>query len=66
MLDKRLAYKVMLACVSPCDAHYEETLGTLRYAQNAKRVRTQAVANARRGVSGDDELGVQQTVLVER
>ncbi|CAM9735243.1 unnamed protein product [Laminaria digitata] len=56
----------MLVCVSPCDAHYEETLGTLRYAQSTKEVKTRAVANARCGVSGDDALGVQQTVLVER
>lgn len=59
------ARKVMLACVSPCDAHYEETLGTLRYAQSAKKVKTRAVANSRSGGSGD-ELGVHQTVLVER
>ena len=55
----------MLACVSPCDAHYEETLGTLRYAQSVKKVKTRAVANSRSGRSGD-EIGVQQTVLVER
>ncbi|KAK0735481.1 P-loop containing nucleoside triphosphate hydrolase protein [Apiosordaria backusii] len=33
----------MIACVSPSD--YEETLSTLRYADQAKRIRTQAVVN---------------------
>lgn len=55
----------MLACVSPCNAHYEETLGTLRYAERAKRVRTRAIANARKGVPGPG-AGEQQALLVER
>lgn len=60
--------QVMLACVSPCDAHYEETLGTLRYAERAKKMKTTAVRNARngrrsgRGYDGGDG----QTALVER
>lgn len=33
----------MIACVSPTD--YEETLSTLRYADQAKRIRTRAVIN---------------------
>ncbi|KAK0670494.1 hypothetical protein QBC41DRAFT_364018 [Cercophora samala] len=33
----------MIACVSPSD--YEETLSTLRYADQAKRIRTRAVVN---------------------
>lgn len=57
--------QVMLACVSPCDAHYEETLGTLRYAERAKRVRTRAIANARRGMSREG-AGSEQAALVER
>ncbi|CAN0361283.1 unnamed protein product, partial [Ectocarpus sp. 12 AP-2014] len=56
---------VMLACISPCDAHYEETLGTLRYAERAKRVRTRAIANAHRGVSREG-VGGEQAMLVER
>ncbi|CAM9808844.1 unnamed protein product, partial [Hapterophycus canaliculatus] len=56
---------VMLACISPCDAHYEETLGTLRYAERAKRVKTRAIANARRGVS-QRESGIEQATLVGR
>lgn len=55
----------MLACISPCDAHYEETLGTLRYAERAKRVRTRAIANAHRGVSREGVAG-EQAMLVER
>ncbi|WEW61025.1 hypothetical protein PRK78_006514 [Emydomyces testavorans] len=33
----------MIACIAPCD--YEETLSTLRYADQAKRIRTRAVIN---------------------
>ncbi|KAI1469785.1 kinesin-domain-containing protein [Daldinia caldariorum] len=33
----------MIACISPAD--YEETLSTLRYADQAKRIRTRAVVN---------------------
>jgi hypothetical protein len=33
----------MIACIAPCD--YEETLSTLRYADQAKRIRTRAVVN---------------------
>ena len=57
--------QVMLACVSPCDAHYEETLGTLRYAERAKRVRTRAIANAHRGTTRGG-AGLDQGALVER
>lgn len=39
------ARTVMLACVSPCDIHFEETLSTLRYAERAKYVRTHARVN---------------------
>lgn len=62
-----LYLQVMLACVSPCDAHYEETLGTLRYAERAKRVRTRAIANAHRGIArGATATGLDQGALVER
>ena len=33
----------MIACISPCD--YDETLSTLRYADQAKRIRTRAIVN---------------------
>jgi hypothetical protein len=33
----------MVACISPCD--YDETLSTLRYADQAKRIRTRASVN---------------------
>lgn len=33
----------MIACIAPCD--YDETLSTLRYADQAKRIRTRAVVN---------------------
>ncbi|CAM9301370.1 unnamed protein product [Chrysoparadoxa australica] len=39
------ARTIMLACVSPCDVHYEESMSTLKYAERAKRVRTNARVN---------------------
>ncbi|KAK9474854.1 P-loop containing nucleoside triphosphate hydrolase protein [Dipodascopsis tothii] len=33
----------MIACVSPCD--YDESLSTLRYAEQAKNIRTRAIVN---------------------
>lgn len=39
------AKTTMLACVSPCDVHYEESISTLKYAERAKRVRNRAVVN---------------------
>lgn len=33
----------MIACISPCD--YDETLSTLRYADQAKHIRTRAIVN---------------------
>ncbi|OIW29801.1 kinesin-like protein [Coniochaeta ligniaria NRRL 30616] len=39
----------MIACISPSD--YDETLSTLRYADQAKRIRTRAVVNQDSGIS---------------
>ncbi|XP_025096208.1 kinesin-like protein KIF28P [Pomacea canaliculata] len=36
---------VMIAALSPADINYEETLSTLRYADRAKAIKTQAVVN---------------------
>jgi pSer/pThr/pTyr-binding forkhead associated (FHA) protein len=35
----------MIAALSPADINYEETLGTLRYADRAKKIKTRAVVN---------------------
>jgi kinesin family member 1 len=35
----------MIACISPADINYEETMSTLRYADAAKRIKTRAVVN---------------------
>lgn len=35
----------MVACISPSASDYDETLSTLRYADQAKRIRTRATAN---------------------
>ena len=34
------ARTIMLAAVSPCDVHFDETMSTLKYAERAKRMRT--------------------------
>jgi kinesin family protein 18/19 len=36
---------VMIACVSPVAAAYEDTHNTLKYANRAKNIRTQAIRN---------------------
>lgn len=35
----------MIATISPADINYEETLSTLRYADSAKKIRTNAIVN---------------------
>lgn len=37
---------LMLACVSPSDSNYQETVNTLRYADRAKNIKNRAVINA--------------------
>lgn len=36
---------VMIACVSPADINYEETLNTLRYAARARNIKNKPVIN---------------------
>lgn len=36
---------VMIVCVSPSSAHYDETLNTLKYADRAKRIKTKVTRN---------------------
>lgn len=35
----------MIAALSPADINYDETLGTLRYADRAKQIKNKAVVN---------------------
>ena len=35
----------MIAAISPADVNYEETLSTLRYADQAKKIKNKAVVN---------------------
>jgi len=39
------AKTIMIAALSPADINYEETLGTLRYADRAKQIKNSAVVN---------------------
>lgn len=57
------ARKVMLACLSPCDAHYEESLTALRYAERVKRIRTRAVADLHDGGDGRGSAADQGEVI---
>ncbi|KAF1982423.1 kinesin-domain-containing protein [Aulographum hederae CBS 113979] len=55
----------MVACISPVD--YDETLSTLRYADQAKRIRTRAHANidARSAAERDAQIqSMQETIRV--
>ena len=36
---------IMIAALSPADINYDETLGTLRYADRAKKIKNKAVVN---------------------
>ena len=36
---------IMIAALSPADINYDETLGTLRYADRAKQIKNKAVVN---------------------
>lgn len=36
---------VMIACVSPADINMEETLNTVRYANNARKIKNKPVVN---------------------
>src|SRR5579859_2385061 len=54
----------MIACVSPADINYEETMSTLRYADAAKRIRTRAVVNETSDVSAA-ELEMLRKQLLE-
>lgn len=36
---------VMIACVSPADSNYEETLNTLRYADRARQIKNKPIVN---------------------
>nr|XP_006814113.1 PREDICTED: kinesin-like protein KIF28P-like [Saccoglossus kowalevskii] len=47
-IEKRIAEgskTVMIAALSPADINYDETLGTLRYADRAKKIKNKAVIN---------------------
>jgi len=35
----------MIACVSPADSNFEETINTLKYANRAKNIKNKAVVN---------------------
>ena len=39
------AMTVMVAALSPADYHYDETLGTVRYAYSAKSIKNQTKRN---------------------
>ena len=41
----RFSKTIMIAALSPADINFDETLGTLRYADRAKKIKNQAVIN---------------------
>jgi hypothetical protein len=55
---------VMVANVSPSSADYEETISTLKYADNTKKIRLRVEANVVSGLSASDGGGAMQLVPV--
>ncbi|XP_057364516.1 chromosome-associated kinesin KIF4-like [Daphnia carinata] len=39
------SHTLMIACVSPADSNYEETLSTLRYADRARKIKNKPIVN---------------------
>ena len=39
------SYTLMLSCVSPADSNVEETCGTLRYADRARKIKNKPIVN---------------------
>jgi len=39
------SHTLMIACISPADSNTEETLGTLRYADRARKIKNKPVVN---------------------
>jgi kinesin family protein 1 len=56
----------MIAAISPSSTSYEETLSTLRYADQAKRIKTNAVVNEDPNAKMIRELKEELTMLRQR
>ena len=54
------AYTTMIACISPHDSDFQETLNTLKYASRAREIQNQAVRNLLD--SGDDIVKLKELV----
>ncbi|KNE59135.1 hypothetical protein AMAG_03471 [Allomyces macrogynus ATCC 38327] len=52
------AQTLMLACVSPADSNFQETLNTLKYANRARNIKNKVAINAQ--VAGASPMEVQQ------
>ena len=55
---------IMIAALSPADINYDETLGTLRYADRAKKIKNKAVINENPMEKLIRELQVCRLILV--
>lgn len=56
---------LMLACIAPSAAHFEETLSTLRFADRAKMVKSNAKANVDKNILRIQELERQLAALIK-
>lgn len=56
---------VMIACVSPADSNFEESLNTLRYAQRARSIVNKAVINTDPNAAQLTALRTQVTALID-
>lgn len=67
-LDKFYAYfscTLMIACASPSDIDFVETLNTLNYANRAKNIKNRIVANQGKSSSLTSELRARIVALEE-
>ncbi|GMF42515.1 unnamed protein product [Phytophthora fragariaefolia] len=56
---------LMIACISPADANYEETSNTLRYASRARSIENQAVVNKERSTENEVAFLKRQLEIVQ-
>ena len=59
------SHTVMIACVSPADSNYEETLSTLRYADRAKRIKNKPVMNQLAGARAAAEVAHLRALVTQ-
>ena len=58
------SYCLMIACISPADRFYEESISTLNYATRAANISNQPVKNVDPKIRIINELKVRSTIMI--